>query len=117
MTKVVINTCYGGFGLSDEAVELYAKIKGINLGPRIPSTIGDSHWYIDGIHEDDNYFSSYSIEGRTDPALIQVVESLGERANGWVAELRVVEIPDDVEWYIEEYDGTEWVAEKHRTWR
>ena len=23
----------------------------------------------------------------------------------------------DVEWYIEEYDGQEWVAEKHRTWR
>jgi hypothetical protein len=29
----------------------------------------------------------------------------------------VVEIPDGVEWEIAEYDGLEWVAEKHRTWR
>ena len=28
-----------------------------------------------------------------------------------------VEIPDDVEWQIEEYDGSEWIAEKHRIWR
>jgi hypothetical protein len=28
-----------------------------------------------------------------------------------------VDIPDDVKWEIEEYDGNEWVAEVHRTWR
>jgi hypothetical protein len=28
----------------------------------------------------------------------------------------VVEIPDGIEWSIQEYDGLEWVAEKHRTW-
>ena len=32
------------------------------------------------------------------------------------AELRVIKIPDDVKWYIDEYDGMEWVAEIHRTW-
>jgi hypothetical protein len=31
--------------------------------------------------------------------------------------LAIVEIPDDVQWIIEENDGMEWVAEKHRTWR
>jgi len=30
--------------------------------------------------------------------------------------LKVVEIPDDVEWNVQEYDGNEWVAEKHRIW-
>jgi len=30
--------------------------------------------------------------------------------------LKIVDIPDGVEWEIEEYDGMEWVAEKHRTW-
>ena len=116
--KVVINRCYGGFGLSDEAVELYAKIKGINLSPRQKSSFaGGSHWYIDDIHDDEHYFCSYSIESRDDPALIQVVESLGERANGWAADLAVVEIPDDVKWHIHEYDGIEHVAENHRTWR
>ena len=34
--------------------------------------------------------------------------------------LKIVEIPDDVPedgWTIQDYDGKEWVAEKHRTWR
>jgi hypothetical protein len=31
--------------------------------------------------------------------------------------LEIVEIPDDVEYTIEEYDGLEHIAEKHRTWR
>ena len=67
--------------------------------------------------KNENYFSLYDIEDRTDAALVQVVEELGELANGPHAELKVVEIPDDVKWQIEEYDGSEWVAEQHRTWR
>ena len=53
---------------------------------------------------------------RDDPVLVQVVKELGERANGKYSDLRVVEIPGDVNWVIEEYDGAEWVAEVHRTW-
>jgi hypothetical protein len=41
---------------------------------------------------------------------------MGEAADGAFAELKVIEIPDGVEWQIDEYDGTEWIAEKHRTW-
>ena len=33
MLKVVYNACYGGFGLSDEAYILYAKLKGIDIYP------------------------------------------------------------------------------------
>lgn len=54
---------------------------------------------------------------RDHPMLLQVIEEMGEAADGACASLRIVEIPDDVEWEIEEYDGSEWVAEKHRTWR
>ena len=123
MKKVVINRCFGGFGLSDDAVERWAELKGIKLSARQVTKFGGSHWYVDDIHDDDHYFSSYSVckydnmnEGRSDPILIQVVEEMGEKANGWAAELKIVEIPDDVEWYIDEYDGMEHVAEKHRTW-
>lgn len=49
------------------------------------------------------------------PLLVQVVEELGDRAGGPCACLKVVEIPADVKWTIEEYDGLEWVAEAHRT--
>lgn len=41
---------------------------------------------------------------------------LGDEAGGWFATLRVVEVPAGVEWQIDDYDGLEWVAEKHRTW-
>jgi hypothetical protein len=48
--------------------------------------------------------------------LVQVVEELGSAADGWASSLKVIEIPDNVEWKVEEYDGMEWVAEVHRTW-
>ena len=47
---------------------------------------------------------------------MEIVERLGNTASGNYANLVVVEIPDGVEWQIEEYDGNEWVAEVHRTW-
>jgi len=48
--------------------------------------------------------------------LVEVVEKLGKAAYGFAANLKIVEIPEDVDWCIEENDGLEWVAEKHRTW-
>ena len=53
---------------------------------------------------------------RDDLMLVKVVEFLGDKANGRHAKLKIVEIPDDVEFKIEEYDGQECVAEAHRTW-
>lgn len=53
---------------------------------------------------------------RDHPELIRVIEEMGDKASGSCAELSVTEIPDGVEWQIEEYDGREWVSEKHRTW-
>lgn len=56
-------------------------------------------------------------ENRSDPDLVAVVEALGKRANGSCADLAVVEIPDGVDYEIDEYDGNEHIAERHRTWR
>ena len=55
-------------------------------------------------------------DDRTDLNLIEVVEELGDEADGDCAELKVIEIPDGTEWEIDEYDGTETVDEKHRPW-
>ena len=112
--KIVINKCYGGFGLSEEAVLLYAKKKGLNLVVQRYKDLKLNHYYLNE-KKDGNYFSEGDIQ-RNDPTLIEVVEELGEKADGTYSELKIVEIPDDVEWIIEEYDGKEWVAEDHRRW-
>lgn len=88
--EIVINNCYGGFSLSKAGEDAYKIKSGKNFTRQIP---------------------------RNDSALIEVVKELRVEANGTFAELRIVEIPKGVSWYIEEYDGNEWVAEKHRTWR
>ena len=82
-----------------------------------------SNWHEMSIEEKDKSNEEYekyslNVRGikRDDPTLVQVVKELKKEANGFVADLKVVSIPDDVDWKIEEYDGAEWVAEVHRTW-
>lgn len=110
--KVVINKRHGGFGLSEAAVLRYAELKGIKLYTK-QSSYGSINFYTDEKLSD--MFLDLAVP-RDDPHLVQVVEELGYKANGYYAGLEIVEIPDDVEWHIEEYDGSEWVAENHRTW-
>lgn len=123
MPKIVVNSCFGGFGLSNTAVKRYAEIKGIEL-VWVPRTqYGKEDWEYHSEHweradvadEDERYFSYYDID-RDDPALVQTVEELGESANGDYADLRISDVPDDVKWYIDEYDGIETIREQHRTW-
>lgn len=105
--------CYGGFSLSDEAIKLYGKLSGWTVVAEIDK-YGYTNFYRDSV-SNDNFICDHDIE-RDDPLLVQVVEQLGDAARGTHAKLRVVEVPDDVQWTIEEYDGTEWIAETHRTW-
>ena len=41
---------------------------------------------------------------------------MGREANSDCADLRIADVPDDIEWYIDDYDGIETVREVHRTW-
>ena len=114
LVKIVINSDYGGFSLSDEAILEYGKRKGLNLVKDENTSWNISIFYKDSADKE-NYFEDREIP-RNDPDLVTVVEVLGESANGFAASLKIVEIPEDVDWYVEENDGREWVAEKHRTW-
>ena len=108
--RIAINGCFGGFGLSDKAIKRYAEIKGMTLDKVKDDPFG-GHYEHKG-----KYFSDRDIS-RDDPVLHQVIEELGEEVHGMCAELLIIEIPDGVDWIVEEYDGNEHVAEKHRTWR
>ena len=112
--KIVINADYGGFGLSEEAIRRYATKAGLKLIESGPDKYGFTHFYRNELGED-NYFIDRDIP-RNDESLVAVVEEMGEESWGRYSELKVVEIPNDVNWYIEEYDGLEWIAERHRTW-
>ena len=119
--KVVINSSYGGFSLSHEAIMAYAKRKGTVVYPELSSRsrAATLYWTVppEQQTESGNGQTLYDREiPRDDSDLIAVIEELGEAADGRHARLTVVEIPDDVQWQIEEYDGYEHVAEKHRTW-
>jgi len=112
MIKVVINSDYGGFGLSDAAIREVARRKGLELTGYDKSFALGVCIYTDQFGDE---FYDRNLD-RDDPDLIAVVEEMGASANGLCAELVVVEVPDDVSWHIEEYAGMEWVAETHRTW-
>lgn len=128
--KVVINACFGGFSLSVAGVKRYAEIKGLVIFPyrdaismKHSASINDDicvHWSTeptpDGSKKHNGKYWSDDNIARDDPALVQVVEEMGVKADGRCAKLRVVEIPDDVEWEIDEYDGSESIDEKHRSW-
>ena len=125
MTKIVYNACYGGFGLSHEAVLRYAELKGIKL--YFEQQYSTYCYYLIPVEEynriraveeakplgpgrfkesNSAYFAPCSIE-RNDPALVQVVEELGKKANGPYARLVIEDIPAGTLYRIDEYDGYE----------
>lgn len=102
MKKIVINVSdHGYFDLSEKAIKRYKELT-------------------------NNYkrFYRWQIK-RDDPVLVRVVEELGTKSYDYGTELKVIEIPDDIEWevvfdcrneYCESCAGKETIHEKHRVW-
>ena len=115
--RIVINYTHGGFSLSYQATLMYLELAGIDyqLEPQqdrdTQTRLGDKIM-VNG----QPFFDRYDIP-RDDPALIATVRRLGSKANGEYAKLKIVEVPADVKWIVDNYDGKEWVAEVHRTWQ
>lgn len=150
--KVVINKCYGGFGLSPEATlwlfergyagegfktsvdKHFSSEKEDDPDSILSRTRALKDWraYLKTKPEEkqarrslfvtvfspDEKFTLYARDiPRNDPLLIKCIETLGEKANGDCAKLEIIEIPDGIEWEIDEYDGNESIDEVHRSWR
>lgn len=138
MPKVVINRKFGGFGLSDAA---YLKLHeyGVPIQAHVPEErdpetmlclpqpANDGEVIFDRTLLNDDleksimglagrYWDCWTRDNREHPLVVRVVEELGTDASGRFADLKVVEIPDGVQYTIEEYDGLEHIAEVHRTW-
>lgn len=129
--KVLANSCFGGFGLSTEAHEWLIKNKGWKVTEygadnrpidKDAELVKDPHPMsrFSKYHETDKVEkwsgdNWYAI--RTNPDVIECVEVLGSKiASSGLAEIRVAEVPDGVEWEIDDYDGIETIREKHRSW-
>jgi len=141
--KIVINRCYGGFGLSPQAEAMYLARKGqiayfyrekrdsagnldFDLYEQVSAEQAKESFLFHTCTADygsnpgkeklrGSYFSGRNIE-RNDPDLITVVEGLGDEANGQHAQLEIIEIPDGINWEVDDYDGMETVEEQHRSW-
>ncbi len=145
MPKIVVNRRHGGFSLSPEATRHFAHLSGTPVVEEVPHFGGFTTTYWTALRDDPRraeyeVLSSHEwwslteeererqnalyreltvdirTKDRTDPHLVETVETLGEQANGKFAKLEVVEIPDDVDWEIDNYDGLERIHEKHRVW-
>jgi hypothetical protein len=137
--KIAINRCFGGFSLSDKAIEMIMNRKGFDcyrykwqyerdkerytrvdnlsndrLGLSINYSTADLGKVIEDIPKENRWY--YGNLKRTDEDMIAVIEELGDEASGMCGEVVIVEIPDDVDWEIDEYDGLESIHEVHRVW-
>ena len=141
MTEVIICDQHGGFSLSPEGEKAYLARQGKT--PYFYTTGRDANGSLDfdrtvrwdggryvtvytllediGDEPDKDalnsaeWFHGRDIK-RDDPDLLAVFKEIGQKAAGQHAHFKIVEVPDGVEWQIEEYDGLEWVAEKHAVW-
>lgn len=107
--KIVLNRCFGGFSISKEAAQYMAELGCERAKKELAEDDGEfyGYGYVDGMQ------GGYD---RTSEYLVAAVEKLGEKANGRFSSLEVVEIPDGIDYYIDEYDGIENVHENHRSW-
>lgn len=111
--KIIINSCYGGWGISHDGMMEYFKRAKIEVFPEELEWGGWLYW-ADEKHTKDTL--DHREDLRTDPILVQMVEESPGRWDGTYADLKVVEVPAGVSWDIDEYDGIETIHESHRSW-
>ena len=85
--KVVVNTCFGGFRLSQAAFRM-----------------------LDEINAPKEHDEVYFFDNRHDSNLVHVVETLGQQASGESSKLEVTEWPEGLPYKIDDYDGREKVT-------
>jgi hypothetical protein len=93
-TKVVYNSCFGGFSISPEAL---TRMRELGFTGKAS---------VSSLHNDCTYLYDCA---RHNPILVQVVEELGKKANSLGSNLCIAQVFGP--YRIEEYDGAETVME------
>jgi hypothetical protein len=117
MRKIVISTSHGdkngGFCLSHRA---WLRLRDMGQREALLEVDLAEYWPAAASLDEPALNQCGRLTPRDDQYLVQVIEELGTEANGHCAQLKVVEIPTEVEWKIENSGGVECVTEAHRTW-
>ena len=113
MKKIVINKSYEQFFVSHKA---FTRLRELGQAEALQEIDRGAYWPLAAGPEEPSLNRCGALIPRDDERLVQVVEELRAAANGHAADLKVVEIPDDVQWVINKTDGVEHVSEVHRTW-
>jgi hypothetical protein len=113
MKKIVINKSYEQFFVSYKA---FTRLRELGQAEALQEMDRGAHWPLAAGPQEPSLNRCGALIPRDDEKLVQVVEELRAAANGHAAELKVVEIPDGVQWVIDKTEGVEHVSEVHRTW-
>lgn len=123
--RIVINE-HLFFELSESAAREYAERKGRTVYEKASGWML-RYWLVPPAERPEQvptsdaemtYLLDFEEIERDDPDLIAVVEKYGADANTENAQLKIVEVPDGVKWYVDPREsGREWIAEEHRTWQ
>jgi hypothetical protein len=99
--KIVINSRLGGFSITRD------------IGKRMGTPDVDS-WKM-GCNEYFGIKNGHFREFRTHPVLVSAVEECKEAGEN-IGDLKVIDIPDDAQWSIGEYEGIEYVYDIRHYW-
>ena len=122
--KYAINSCYGGFGLSQKALEYLRDEKGWKVADHVDGSNLYRNDRLKLIEEGYSFYlakeasfglgplgllqSKSDLSFRSNPDVIEAIETLGKEANDRFANIEIVEAdcsPELLE--IDEYDGME----------
>ena len=113
MKRIVINGSYDEFCISHKAL---TRLRELGQREALAETDRGVYWPLAAGPREPSLNQYGHLIPRDDEKLVRVVEELQEAANGHAAKLKIVAIPDDVNWVITKTERGEQVSEAHRTW-